>query len=278
MKAIVLSGGGSKGAFQAGALKYILNHTNERYDIITGTSVGALNAVFLAQYDPDPKVNKQAAAGLEKLWKNVDNDKVYKKWNFFGKLNFFGKKSLYDNSPLRKMVEDNVDLDKLANSNRKLVVKSVCLNDGSCRATAIPLAFQPVNVKDNEYDYDGGVRDVTPLKAAIDAGATDITIISARALSMGKRKPKEMNVFEYLSRVISIMVNEIFMNDVNKFISINELVKQGKITDKRYITYKFIYPKKKKLLSSSLDFNPDGIQTMFDYGYERAKEILTADD
>jgi len=47
--ALVLTGGGARGAYEVGALQYILERFGARaYDILTGTSVGALNACFLA--------------------------------------------------------------------------------------------------------------------------------------------------------------------------------------------------------------------------------------
>ena len=50
MRAIVLSGGGAKGAYQIGVWK-ALRKLNIHYDIVTGTSVGALNGAFMVQRD-----------------------------------------------------------------------------------------------------------------------------------------------------------------------------------------------------------------------------------
>mgnify|MGYP003351391504 CR=1 FL=1 len=43
-KAIVLSGGGAKGAYEAGVLKYIIENWGFQFDIVVGTSAGALNS------------------------------------------------------------------------------------------------------------------------------------------------------------------------------------------------------------------------------------------
>ena len=48
MRAIVLSGGGSKGSYQIGVWK-ALRKLNIKYDIVTGTSVGALNGALMTQ-------------------------------------------------------------------------------------------------------------------------------------------------------------------------------------------------------------------------------------
>ena len=49
-RAIVLSGGGSKGAYQIGVWK-ALRKLHINYDIVTGTSVGALNSILFVQKD-----------------------------------------------------------------------------------------------------------------------------------------------------------------------------------------------------------------------------------
>ena len=55
---IVLSGGGARGAYEAGVIKYIRDElpprvrAHARFEIVTGTSVGAINACFLAARSP----------------------------------------------------------------------------------------------------------------------------------------------------------------------------------------------------------------------------------
>jgi predicted acylesterase/phospholipase RssA len=65
MKALILSGGGARGAYEAGAALALLQH--ERFDIICGTSIGAINGAFIAQDD---------AEQLERLWRSIASSKV----------------------------------------------------------------------------------------------------------------------------------------------------------------------------------------------------------
>ena len=66
--ALVLGGGGARGAFEVGVLRYIARALPEsirkrvRYDIIVGTSSGAINGAFMAQGADDPR------AAAEELW------------------------------------------------------------------------------------------------------------------------------------------------------------------------------------------------------------------
>lgn len=55
-KALALSGGGARGSFQLGAIMAIYEVYGFRPDLITGTSVGSVNAIMLAQAPP-PQVN-----------------------------------------------------------------------------------------------------------------------------------------------------------------------------------------------------------------------------
>ena len=68
-RALVLSGGGGKGAYQIGVWK-ALRRLHVSIDIVTGTSVGALNGAYVVQKD-------YLKALL--LWKNIDFSQIYNK-------------------------------------------------------------------------------------------------------------------------------------------------------------------------------------------------------
>ena len=76
-KAIIVSGGGSKGSFSTGAVKALLEH-GKSWDYAIGVSVGSLIAAFLAQHNkPD---QKEAIVELEKIWLELSGDgAVYKR-------------------------------------------------------------------------------------------------------------------------------------------------------------------------------------------------------
>jgi NTE family protein len=113
--ALVLSGGGARGAFQAGALVELLEYferRQKRVNVLAGTSVGALNGMCIAQ---EPSLTA-AREEIERQWKNVSNDTVYsiRGWEIFGLILKFattpmhrwtslpGPQSLFDNTPLYK--------------------------------------------------------------------------------------------------------------------------------------------------------------------------------
>lgn len=87
---IVLSGGGSRGAYEAGVINYIRTMLpprlakNLHFSILSGTSVGAINAAFMASTADD--INKQGN-DLIKLWKNILTNEIYSRGPFsLGKL------------------------------------------------------------------------------------------------------------------------------------------------------------------------------------------------
>jgi NTE family protein len=73
-RALVLSGGGARGAYEAGIIRYILevlpDHLGQvpRFDIICGTSVGAINAAWLAATVDNPKFSFHR---LGFLWRSL---------------------------------------------------------------------------------------------------------------------------------------------------------------------------------------------------------------
>lgn len=72
---LVLSGGGARGAYEVGALRYVAEHHPallDRVRIITGASVGAVNGVFLASHG----LSRDSIAALAELWRSLDLDDV----------------------------------------------------------------------------------------------------------------------------------------------------------------------------------------------------------
>jgi predicted acylesterase/phospholipase RssA len=113
--ALVLSGGGARGAFQAGALIEVLSYfeqTGRRINILSGTSVGALNGMAIAQ----ASTLAAARTEIERQWSTLTNKEIYqvRGWEIFGLMLKFattrmdlwptvpGVDSLFDNTPLYK--------------------------------------------------------------------------------------------------------------------------------------------------------------------------------
>jgi NTE family protein len=78
--ALVLSGGGARGAYEAGVIRYLRDElpprvrAHMRFEVICGTSVGAINCCFLAAHNHMPQVQGQA---LAEIWQRLRIDGVY---------------------------------------------------------------------------------------------------------------------------------------------------------------------------------------------------------
>ncbi|MFQ5609271.1 MAG: patatin-like phospholipase family protein, partial [Woeseiaceae bacterium] len=125
--ALVLPGGGARGAFQVGVLKALAElvpkGTMNPFEVISGTSAGAVNSVVLAAKARRFKV---AVAELEQVWGNFRCHHVYRTDRLTmltSSLHWFAAiitgglvgmpKSLLDNSPLRALLSRNVRFPKI---------------------------------------------------------------------------------------------------------------------------------------------------------------------
>lgn len=125
--ALYLAGGGARGAYQAGVLKAlneILKVKQLPFTMITGVSVGSINASLLAAYAQD---FPQAVERLDAMWSNLRSKRVFKASNYqLGKsvfrnfINVIIKQQntgfLLDSSPLRALINDTVNF-SLINDN-----------------------------------------------------------------------------------------------------------------------------------------------------------------
>src|SRR5437870_5800238 len=77
--AVVLSGGGARGAYEAGVLSYLFQDLPERlgrpvhFDIVTGTSVGAVHACYVAAGLQDADTGRR----LTDVWRSLSLDRVF---------------------------------------------------------------------------------------------------------------------------------------------------------------------------------------------------------
>jgi NTE family protein len=249
--AIVLSGGGAKGAFQLGALDYLIRDHGVDPEVFVGVSTGNLNAAMLAQGQGRQGLLDQLAA-LKAVWFGIrDNDDIYFT-RFGGVVGLLLKAdSVYSNKPLWAKIREHVDPDRLVESGRVLRVGVVELMsgryldiDGSdlsilemIRASAaIPVLFNPVDVGRGRY-VDGGVRDITPLSAAFDAlaeldsgdddGDDTIYVILASPLEPTRITSLDDldSGIEIFRRSIELLTNEVYRNDLKLATTINQAVR-----------------------------------------------------
>jgi NTE family protein len=124
---LVLPGGGARGAYQAGVLKAIAGFVppdTNPFPIVTGTSVGAINATVIASHAGN---FTHGATRLAEMWSQLHADQVYRtdfravagngmRWLaslVFGGLGIANPKSLLDNEPLRELLGRTLDFSRI---------------------------------------------------------------------------------------------------------------------------------------------------------------------
>lgn len=212
-RAIVLSGGGSQGAYQIGVWK-ALRKLHIKYDIVAGTSVGAINGAFMVQKDYFKTLW---------MWYNLDfslvyNEKLEKDYNIpDGKieiLKIYAKNILFNSGMDIKPLEDNLkrllNLNKFYKSkiNYGLVTvglpnfKPITLTKREipkeelkdyiiASATCFPV-FKKKKIGESSF-IDGGYHDNLPINLAINMGATEVIAVDLHTIGI-KKKVENKNI------------------------------------------------------------------------------------
>ena len=184
LTALVLAGGGTRGAVQIGMLQVLTEHGFVP-DRIYGSSVGAVNGVAFAG---DP--TRQGVERMTEIWRGLTRDNVYPQGRLHGPWLYVQQRdSVYPNSGLRKVIEDGIDFERLEDAVVPVEVVATSLTDGQERwftygsameavlaSTAVPAIFPPVEI-DGERFIDGGVVNNVPISRAIESGATRIVVL-----------------------------------------------------------------------------------------------------
>jgi NTE family protein len=287
--ALVLSGGGARGAFQCGAEKYAREVKGYHWDIIAGVSVGALNGAMLAM---------QKYQRLFEVWNTVANDQVYTGgFNLLSIIRLLlGAKSFYGNEPLQRMLAREFEPDKITADLRIGAVSLVSgeyvefrgdhpqLKEAVLASTVMPIIWTPVDVS-TMYPgmVDGGVRNISPIGDVLDVDPDEIVIINCSAQAPEALANPPGDVVKIGMRTLDLLLNELFQSDLREFLRINALVQQAAAqgvtlrhpTSDRPLKYyecKIIEPEGP--LGDVLDFSQPAVQHSLQAGLARARQVL----
>jgi NTE family protein len=181
--AFVFAGGGSFGAIQVGMMHSLAAH-GVSADMVVGSSVGALNGAY---YAGDPTL--KGVLQLETIWRGLQRHDVFPvTWRTM--LGFIWRRDfLIPHDGIQKLIDDHLPYRNLQDAELPLHVvatdivsgDSVVLSEGPAAqaiiaSTAIPGAFAPVRYKDF-YLADGAIAANTPVRVAVDKGATRLIIL-----------------------------------------------------------------------------------------------------
>ncbi len=180
--AFVFAGGGSLGAVQVGMLQVLLE-AGLRPDFVVGASVGALNAAYFAAA---PEI--ATVARLADLWLNLRRGDIFP-LTLASALRLLRRAdSIVDPGGLRRLIEAKLPFARIEQARLALHVMAtdqqgvgVRLSAGPAvdailASTAVPAVFPPVTIDGREL-MDGAIAANTPLRLAVELGATRIVVL-----------------------------------------------------------------------------------------------------
>lgn len=289
MKALVISGGGSKGAFAGGVAQYLIEDLKHDYDLYLGTSTGSLLVPHLAL----GKVEK-----VKEMYTSVNQNSIFSNCPFkikrkFGEdtieinhlnvlRNFLnGSKTFGESKNLKKLISKEFseeEFEILKKSNKEVIItvsnlslntveyKSIndCTYEDFCEWIWISCNYIPFMslVRKNGCDYaDGGFAAMIPIEEAIKNGATHVDAIILHTESTLFNRMPATSVFSSLTNLFSFMMDRIEYQNIK--IGKYEAIING-------ATINFYYTPT-MLTTNSLVFNKEKMKQWWQVGYEYAK-------
>jgi NTE family protein len=289
MRALVISGGGSKGAFAGGVAQYLIEQKKNNYDLFIGTSTGSLLVSHLALRKVDE---------IKSIYTNVNQNSIFSHCPFKIKTkhdvenigihhfniikNFIkGSKTFGESYHLKNLIEDSItetDFNKLKQSPLDVVVtvSNLSLNQVEyksikdfsylefCEWIWISCNYTPFMslVKKNGCEYaDGGLGSMVPIEEAIKRGATEVdAIVLQTEVSQLNRMPS-LNPFSLLTNMFNFMLDRIESQNIRigKFVATN---------NDAIINF---YYTPTVLTTNSLIFNKEKMTQWWQSGYEFAR-------
>lgn len=295
MRALVISGGGAKGAFAGGVCDYLLNDLKRSYDIFIGTSTGSLIAPHLA-------INSMDA--IKDAYTNVKPEDIYNVNPFkmtytkegelkatINKINAVnrlmrGKKTFGETKNLRKTITRVLSEEKfnaIKKTDKKVIITASNLStsrteykylhdydyENFCDWLWISCCFVPFMslVEKNGYQYaDGGFGNYIPVEEAINLGATEVDVIVLNPRHKKVDHVKSKNAFDLLLNSMLFMTRQVAYNDI--------LIGHLESIYNNDVKVNFIFTPR-LLTKYSFHFDPKQMKEWWQEGYEFAHKKFT---
>ncbi len=294
MKALVLGGGSLKGAWQVGAIQAVLE-TGFKPDMIYGISAGALNASFMVneagnefrdkgKIDWDLVNKKLISFWVENITRPSDIGLLKSRWSLGIDTILSRFDGLLDTNPLHEKLKMYINLTTLRRSPIRLKVGAVNINTGEMHyadpleqyfldylraSSSLPIIMPSIQIGGNhkEVYLDGGIREVVPLRKAIEDGATEIYAIATHPKVRKMNPINYRSFFSLIERIKDISVNQLENNDIEWAENYNEhLMSIGGFSLNKKINLTIIRPEE-PLNINLTNFTTSDIREIIKEGY-----------
>tara|TARA_R110000850_G_scaffold30630_2_gene84236 strand:- start:86998 stop:87903 length:906 start_codon:yes stop_codon:yes gene_type:complete len=294
MKAIVISGGGSKGAYAGGVAHHLVKEQHKDYNLFIGTSTGSLLLPHLAL----GKAEKLRSIYTQVTPKDIFNINPFiirkkgnreyvtiKHWNVVWQL-LRNKRTFGESKNLRKNIGRNFTIDEfntLKASDKEVVVTVSNLTKNKVEYKSIKdydyedfcdwmwisanyIPFMSLVTKDG-YDYaDGGFGAVSPIREAIRRGAKDVDAIILEAENMEHNIVLGKNPFSLMVNLFAFVVDQIEYHNIA----------EGKLAALARDVELHLYYTPTKLTENSLIFDKKLMSSWWQRGFNAAAKRVAS--
>lgn len=289
MRALVISGGGSKGAFGGGVAQYLLQEKKHQYDILIGTSTGSLLIPHLGIgnvskiYDAYTKVEMSKIFNINPFVVKKKNDIEVVTINHINVLlQFFkGKRTFGESTKLLSYIKETfteVEFHQLKNSFCDVVVTVTNLSKNEVEYKSIKdfeyeefcewiwiscnyIPFMSLVSKNNCEYGDGGFSSLVPIREAINRGATEVDVVILETEVQMTPRSVGKNPFSLMIDLFQILLNQVEKHDITI----------GKLAAKNKNVKLNLYHTPTTLTNNALIFNKEKMKLWWQQGYDYAK-------
>jgi predicted acylesterase/phospholipase RssA len=302
--ALVVSGGGPKGAFAVGAIE-VLRRNGVSFDLVAGTSTGALIGPLVATDD---------IPLLRYIYTTVRTPDVVKARSRV--LDIALSDGLFDTAPLWSLIQTYISEERYAKILASAVEIFLCmvnLQSGEIEyfnpkklfhgqaptrlaflrailaSASQPVLMPPVQILDGKDQYvDGGVREVTPLSKAIEEGADEVYAVVLSPEKSERREQQFVSLDSLLMRTIDLFCEEVGENDIKIAETMNSVLeaeskskaagarggkRRSVLPGKRVVDIRLIRPEH-SLPGDGLEFSPLVMSEMMAMGTAAAEKLF----
>jgi len=291
MKALVISGGGAKGAWAGGLIEYLSKEKGMQWDILVGSSTGSLLVPMIAVEGWDELKKAYTTSGQYDIFstcpftvhKTADGFKTsFNHWRII--LQFLqGRKTLGESNSLKKLIARTFTEERweqLQASDRQVIITVSnlthnvieykyardCNYDEFCEWIWISCNLVPFmslsRINGSEY-ADAGFGNPIPIQEAINLGASEIDVIVLQPRHQLTTQPSASNSFRLMLKTINFMQHQLAMDDIAMGLS-----------EARFSGSKIrLIHTPEELTDNSFIFDPEQMSLWWEMGYAHARKI-----
>lgn len=295
-RALVLSGGGGRGAFECGVIEK-LTELGWRPDAFVGTSIGSMNAAVWAIGN----MEQGAEGGTQKvsdMWSKLRTRDMHR---FF---RFSPWHSLLDREAWERTLQTYAGEDALKKVKTPLYIVATNITTGHpvvytnskyfdaskplyekvdwiehkhlLASSAIPYVYPAMQFEQAKH-WDGAVMYNSPLRPAVDSGASEILIVLLSPYHDLRNPKTELppalpGLIGKIGHVLDLAITATFENDFERMRKVNKQVRQQRgVMEHREVKADLIGPKDWLPLEDMLRYRPDRIEDLREKGQEAAQ-------